>query len=305
MKIFYSDTFELPLPDGHRFPMDKYRRLRQRLQSRPLDGAQFQLPDAATDEQLLRVHTRNYLDKLKLGTLTKIEERRIGFPMSPGLLERSRRSTGATINAAYAAVGDRAAVHLAGGTHHAFPDHGQGFCVFNDVAVACRALQSDGIVRKAVVVDLDVHQGNGTASVFRDDPSVFTFSMHGARNFPFSKCDGDLDVALADGTGDDQYLQQLAEVLENQIPLGDADMVLYLAGADPFEGDRFGRLKLTKAGLAERDRLVLEACRTSQTPLTVVMAGGYAQSIDDIVDIHTTTVQNVYKYWRRLADGLG
>ena len=294
IKIFYSDTFELPLPDGHRFPLEKYRLLREHLQASELrNRLEFCLPEPATDEQLLRVHTADYLSKLKQGSLSAVEQRRIGFPWSPEMVERSRRSTGATIGAARAALGDGAGIHLAGGTHHAFPDHGQGFCVFNDVAVAICDLQAEGLIRRAVVVDLDVHQGNGTAAIFTDNPDVFTFSMHGERNFPFAKCNGDLDIALPDGTSDEPYLAALRDAFSNRLPLGDADIVFYLAGADPFERDRFGKLALTKTGLGERDRLIAGACRDHAIPVAVVMAGGYAKSIEDIVSINAETIESM------------
>ena len=291
---FYSDTFELPLPEGHRFPIDKYGRLRARLQASKLrEHLQFCTPPAATDEQLRLVHSAEYLEKIKHGTLSPIEQRRIGFPWSEGMVERSRRSTGATVEAARSSIVDQLAIHLAGGTHHAFPDHGQGFCVFNDVAVAIRVLQQEGLIRRAVVIDLDVHQGNGTAAVFANDPDVFTFSMHGQRNFPFAKFDGDLDIALPDETGDGEYLHALREVLSARLPLSEVDIAFYLAGADPYEHDRFGKLKLSKAGLAERDRLVAQRCHDHQLPLTVVMAGGYAKELKDIVSINYATVQTV------------
>ena len=293
MRVFFSDTFELPLPNGHRFPIRKYRLLRERLQSQSSKDLQFCLPEAATDEQLLLVHTLGYLEKLKCCTLSEIEERRIGFPASPALLERSRRSTGATLGAAHASLEDGAGAHLAGGTHHAFPDHGQGFCVFNDVAVACRNLQTTGVVRDAVIVDLDVHQGNGTANIFAGDPSVFTFSMHGDRNYPFSKCDGDLDIPLPNDTAGTHYLRQLSDALDHRIPLENADIVFYLAGADPYEHDRFGKLALSKAALSERDELVFRACQVHNVPIVVVMAGGYANSVEDVVDIHSSTVHNL------------
>ena len=183
------------------------------------------------------------------------------------------------------------AVHLAGGTHHAFSDAGQGFCVFNDVAVAAKVLLAEGLARQVLVIDCDVHQGNGTASIFAGDNTVFTFSIHGDRNFPFRKCQGDLDIALSDGTDDPVYLDVLQRALNEQLPLAQADCVFYLAGADPFAGDRLGRLSLTKAGLSARDELVLGACRALDKPVTVVMAGGYARNIDDIVDIHARTVR--------------
>ncbi len=294
MQIFYSDTFELPLPASHRFPMDKYRLLREHLQRcEDLAAFDFQVAEAATDEQLLLVHLPKYLEKLKLGTLTEIEQRRIGFPWSEQMVERARRSTRATIAAARAALDFGVGVHLAGGTHHAFPDHGQGFCVFNDVAVAIRVLQAERRISRAVVIDLDVHQGNGTAAIFAADHDVFTFSMHGERNFPFAKCNGDLDISLADGTTDDSYLTSLRDALDNRLPMSDADIVFYLAGADPYEHDRYGKLKLTHAGLKTRDELVIAACREHDCQMAVVMAGGYALDVDDVVSINATTIRSL------------
>lgn len=294
LSVFATDRFEFPLPEKHRFPIAKYRRLRERLeQSELADAVRIAEPDGATDAELALVHDAAYLRKLREADLTAVEQRRLGFPWSPQLLERSRRSTGATVAAARAALANGVGVNLAGGTHHAFPDHGQGFCVFNDVAVAASVLFAARLIRRAVVIDCDVHQGNGTAAIFRDNANVFTCSMHGARNFPFSKCGSDLDVELPDGTTDDLYLAELDRALDC-VPLADADCVFYLAGADPYEGDRYGRLKLTKPGLAERDRRVLAACRRSpQQPIPVViaMAGGYAPNIEDIVDIHFQTVR--------------
>ena len=235
------------------------------------------------------MHTRSYLEKLRRGTISHAEEKRLGLPMSPALLRRSRASTGATIAAAKAALHERAGVHLAGGTHHAFPDRGEGFCVFNDVAVTCRALQSSSEIQHAVVIDLDVHQGNGTASIFSGDSSVFTFSMHGERNYPFMKRNGDLDVPLLDDTGDDAYLDALQNALQ-RLPFTHADIAFYLAGADPFIGDRLGRLSLSKSALAARDEIVIRTCLRHGVPIAVVMAGGYADVVDDIVEIHSSTV---------------
>ena len=195
------------------------------------------------------------------------------------------------LGAARAALRDGAGVHLAGGTHHAFSDHGQGFCVFNDVAVAIRVLQAERLIQRAIVIDLDVHQGNGTAAIFADDRDVFTFSMHGERNFPFAKCNGELDIALPDGTTDDLYLAALRDTLHDRLPLATADIVFYLAGADPYEHDRLGKLKLTKTGLAKRDQLVFSVCKRHETRVTVVMAGGYAQVVDDVVDINLATIR--------------
>ena len=291
LQVFYTDTFALPLFPNSRFPLDKYRSLRARLQSSEMsDRLIFRTPEAATDDQLLLVHTIEYLTKLRQGSLSLDEQRQIGFPWSLEMVERSRRSTGGTIAAASAAMVDGQAVHLAGGTHHAFADHGQGYCVFNDVAVAIRVLQAERRLKRAVVVDLDVHQGNGTAAVFASDPNVFTFSIHGEGNFPAEKRASDLDIPLPNGIEDDDYLAILSEAIENFLPLSGASAVFYLAGADPYAGDRFGKLNLSKAGLVERDKLVFAACRKRSLPLTVVLAGGYARTVDDIVDIHAATV---------------
>jgi len=292
MDVFYSDTIALPLPAGHRFPAAKYGLLRTRVATFARElGLRLVGGPAATWEELALVHAATYLDKVRTGGLTSLEQRRIGFPWSRQMAQRSRRSTGATVAAARAALRDGVAVHLAGGTHHAFADAGQGYCVFNDVAVATRVLQAEGMLRRVVVIDCDVHQGNGTALLFQGDPGVFTFSMHGDRNFPFRKCAGDLDIALPDGTRDAFYLEQLEDVITNRLPLSGADCVFYLAGADPYVGDRLGRLNLTKQGLAARDRMVLQACRQLQKPTVVVMAGGYAPDLKDVVDIHAATVR--------------
>ncbi len=280
----------VPLPDGHRFPIAKYGLLRDRVLA---DGtvAQIEDPPRVSPEALARVHAADYVDGLMRGTLPASAWRRLGFPWSPGLVERSLRATGGTLEAARAARTDGLAMNLAGGTHHAFADRGEGFCVFNDVAVAVRALQADGLIRRAAIVDLDVHQGNGTHALFADDRDVTTFSMHGARNYPFHKVPGDVDVELADGTGDDEYLERLADTLPGVLARAEADLVFYLAGADCHEGDRLGRLALTFEGLARRDRYVFETCRAVGLPVCVVIAGGYGRSIDDTVAVHARTAQ--------------
>lgn len=291
MRAFYSDVFELPLPPGHRFPGDKYRLLRQRVSdlSRVLDIELLEAPAARIDELTL-VHNSGYVQKVREGHLSELEQRRIGFPWSPKMVQRCLRSCGGTVAAARVALEDGLAVHLAGGTHHAFTAAGQGFCVFNDVAVAARVLLKEGQVQRVAVIDCDVHQGNGTAAIFREDDRVFTFSMHGDRNFPFRKCDGDLDIPLPDGTSDAEYLETLQSVLNHQLPIADFDCVFYLAGADPYVDDRLGRLSLTKQGLAARDQLVLRTCCQAEVATVIVMAGGYAPNLDDIADIHARTV---------------
>ena len=292
MQLFYSDVFVLPLPAHHRFPMGKYARLRERL----LGGGDFSLddffvPPAVTDTEIDRVHCPRYRTRVAHGELTAAEQRAIGFPWSERMVERSRRSSGATLAAARQALTHGWAANLAGGTHHAFRDRGEGFCVFNDVAIAARALQAEAGLQRIAVIDCDVHQGNGTASIFAGDDSVFTFSIHGARNFPFTKEASDLDIELADGTGDDEYLWHLAQGLDEALERSRPQLAFYLAGADPYEGDRLGRLKLTKAGLARRDELVLSTLAARAVPVAIAMAGGYASDIEDSVDIHASTIR--------------
>ena len=258
MQIFYSDSFTIPLPAGHRFPMEKYRLLRQRVEASGSWAAESLIEaPPASDSQLATVHTARYLEKVKRGRLTALEERRMGFPWSPELVARSRRSVGGTLGAARAAWEEGVAANLSGGTHHAFPDRGEGFCVFNDVAVAVQVLMNEGMDRRFLILDLDVHQGNGTAYIFRGSPNVFTLSIHGANNYPFRKEPGDLDLELPDGSEDHVFLNAVVEGLTTALRTSAFDMAFFVAGADPFLGDRLGRLAVTKEGLAERDRLVL------------------------------------------------
>lgn len=289
LPIFYHDQFVLPLPEGHRFPMAKYRLLREQVQSAGV-GA-LQVGAAATDAQLLRAHSADYIQRVQDGRLSEKEQRRIGFPWSPAMVERSRRSTGSTVQACRAALAGGYGVNLAGGTHHAHWDWGQGYCVFNDVVVGARAVQAEGLARRVVVLDCDVHQGNGTAAITRGDSSIFTFSIHGAKNFPFHKEPGDLDVPLPDGADDATYLAALEEGLWRALWLARADLAIYIAGVDPYVGDRLGKLALSKAGLLARDRLVLEACREAGLPVAVVMGGGYAADPAEIAALHWQTVQ--------------
>lgn len=305
MKAFYHDLFTFPLPQDHRFPISKYALLRQRiLDEGILPPQNLILAQASSPEQLKLVHTPDYIQRVIDGRLDAKEIRRIGFPWSPELVERSRRSVGSTIAACRAALQEGIAANLAGGTHHAYPDHGEGFCVFNDVAVASRQIQHERLVQHILVIDCDVHQGNGTAYIFRDDPSVFTFSIHGEKNFPFHKETGDLDIALPDGANDPVYLSALDLGLENALHLANAGLAIYLAGADPFVNDRLGRMALTKQGLAQRDRKVLEACLQHRIPVAVVMAGGYASQIEDIVDIHCQTIRISAEFAPTLARSL-
>jgi acetoin utilization deacetylase AcuC-like enzyme len=291
MKVFATDRYSLPLPPTHTFPLEKYARLRARVEAAGLVPAgDVLVPRAASDAELLRVHTAEYLARVIEGRLTVEEIRALGLPWSPELVERSRRSCGATIEAAGWAVREGVAVNLAGGTHHAFPERGAGYCVFNDAAVAARALQDHGSVRRVVILDADVHQGDGTAKVFEHDLSVFTFSLHGSKNYPLRKQQSDLDIELDDGAGDEPYLGALTRGVTEAIARARADLAIYLAGADPFEGDRLGRLKVSKPALKERDRFVFECCREARLPVAVAMAGGYARSIDDTVDVQFQTV---------------
>jgi acetoin utilization deacetylase AcuC-like enzyme len=307
MQAFYADHFVLPLPQGHSFPMDKYARLRSRVAAEcPAIALAEALP--ASDGELALVHTPRYVSAVAEGHLSAAEQREIGFPWSVRMAERARRSVGATIAAARAALidGQGVAANLAGGTHHAQADKGSGYCVFNDVAVAARLMQAEWHRRqrsllRVAVIDVDVHQGNGTAAIFRDDATVFTLSLHGAKNFPFRKEPGDLDVELPDGCTDQPYLDALDAALATLWRSHGAQppgLVFYLAGADPHEGDRLGRLKLTAAGLAERDRRVLDACRERGVPVALSMAGGYGRNIDDTVAIQLRTLMQALAQWQ-------
>jgi len=297
MQAFHSDHFVLPLPDGHRFPMQKYRLLREAAESEP--GLRLQEAPAATDGELALAHTPDYVTSVSEGTLSAAAQREIGFPWTPRMVERSRRSVGATIAAARAALAEGIAANLAGGTHHAYADKGGGYCVFNDVAVAARLMQAEWhrhhrALLRIAVIDLDVHQGNGTAAIFRDDPTVFTLSLHGERNFPFRKEASDLDVALPDGCRDAEYLAALDAALDelwHRHAQGMPGLVFYLAGADPHESDRLGRLKLSTAGLGARDQIVLQALVERGIPVVVLMAGGYGHVVDTTVDVHLQTLR--------------
>jgi acetoin utilization deacetylase AcuC-like enzyme len=288
--LFWSSaSYTFPLPDGHRFPIAKYELLRQAVIAAGL--GEVRQPDRIDRASLLRVHTPRYVDALSEGTLSADEQRRLGFPWSKGLVERSYRAVGGTCAAVRFALDEGIAMNLAGGTHHAFSDRGEGFCVFNDVAVAIRAMQAQGRIERAAIVDLDVHQGNGTNEIFAGDDSVYTFSMHGRRNYPFSKVPGSLDVELEDGCEDQEYLALLADALPRALAAARPDLVIYLAGADAHEDDRLGRLRLTAQGLARRDVMVLEAAREVGIPVAVTIAGGYGRDIDTTVAIHLGTAR--------------
>jgi len=292
MRLFPSDAYPLPLPTGHRFPLDKYRLLRERLEHERDRGMPFEFvqPHAATDEELLRVHDPLYLRRVFEGTLTDGEVRRIGFPWSAQLVERSRRSTGAAVDAARTACDEGIAASLAGGTHHAGIAFGEGYCLFNDTAVAARAMQADGKIRRVLILDLDVHQGNGTAEIFSGDETVFTCSVHGERNFPLRKVPGSLDIGLPDGDADEIYLEAVHLAVQESFARSGLDLVLFIAGVDPFEGDRLGRLAVSRAGLAERDRIVFEAVIRTGVPLVIVCGGGYADDPAVVADLHAATM---------------
>jgi acetoin utilization deacetylase AcuC-like enzyme len=290
MRIYYTDHFVLPLPTGHRFPMSKYARLRERVAAELVPPHVLMEPAPATEQQLMLVHDAAYVRRVCEGHLDAQEQRRIGFPWSPAMVERSRRSVGATMAAAVSALQEGLGVNLAGGTHHAAAAHGEGYCIFNDVAVTIQWLRHEGLIRSAVVFDCDVHQGNGTAAIFRDDPAVFSFSVHGANNFPFRKERSTLDIALPDRAGDDAYLAAIATGITAAFEAGAYDIAFYIAGADAHERDRLGRLSVSMAALARRDQLVLGTCADARLPVVVVMGGGYGSDIDETVAIHFNSV---------------
>jgi acetoin utilization deacetylase AcuC-like enzyme len=279
--------------------MSKYARLRERVLSE-LDGIEVLEPDPADDAMLALAHDLAYVERVARGSLSAIEQRTIGFPWSPEMVERSRRSVGATIGACRVALSEGVAANLAGGTHHAMRDHGQGYCVFNDAAIATRLLHAEGGRRMRIaIVDLDVHQGNGTASILAGDDLTFTLSIHCESNFPFRKARSDLDIGLADGVGDGEYLDALERALGSMLSRFVPDFMIYLAGADPHEGDRLGRLKLSMEGLARRDARVFRLARELDVPVAVAMAGGYGHDIEQTVAVHFNTIRAASENWRR------
>jgi acetoin utilization deacetylase AcuC-like enzyme len=292
LELFYCDHFVLPLPDGHRFPMAKYRLLREAVEKRglPVEHS-LRVPEPVGREDLERVHDPRYVDAVFAGALDERRLRRLGFPWSPQLVERSLRSVGGTLAAARSSLAGAIGINLAGGTHHAFRDRGEGFCVFNDIAVAARALLAGGLTELILVIDCDVHQGDGTASIFAGDDTVRTLSIHGATNYPLKKETSDLDVALPDGTGDAEYLEALERGLDVALDWGPFDLAFYLAGADPYEGDRFGRLGLTADGLAARDQSVYRWTHRQGLPVATVMGGGYAADETVIATLHYRTLE--------------
>lgn len=291
MQVFYTPRYYADIGEGHVFPIRKFELVRDRLLGeRTLTPSEIIEPQPAPVADVLLVHTEDYVTRLRAGALTPRELRRLGLPWSKALVRRSFLATGGTIRAARAALSEGIASNLAGGTHHAFPERGEGFCVLNDVAVAIRVLRRDRVIERAAVVDCDVHQGNGTATIFEGDAGVFTFSMHGAKNYPVFKARSTLDVELPDGTGDEEYLRTLAEHLP-RVCAHRPDIIFYLGGADPYAGDKLGRLSLSIAGLRARDEFVLGECRARGVPVATVMSGGYAADIDDTVEIHCNTIR--------------
>ncbi len=292
-RVFYTPRYYADIGEGHVFPIRKFEMVRDRLlMEGTLRAADIYEPEPAPLEDVLLVHTEDYVTRLREGLLTPRELRRLGLPWSEALVRRSFLAAGGTLAAARSALEEGVASNLAGGTHHAFPERGEGFCVLNDVAIAIRVLERDEWIERAAVVDCDVHQGNGTAAIFRDDPRVFTFSMHGAKNYPLFKERSTLDVELADGTGDEEYLMKLEEHLPRVFEHA-PDVVFYLGGADPFAGDKLGRLALSMPGLKARDRFVLGECSRLGVAVVTVMSGGYAADINNTVEIHCNTIRAV------------
>ena len=298
MKAFYTDHFVLPLPEGHRFPMEKYSRLRDLVSGEK----NIELVEAppATDTQILFAHDPSYLIKVIEGRLSPQEQREIGFPWSEQMVERSRRSAGATVAAAKTALREGIAANLAGGTHHAYRDSGSGFCVFNDSAIAARTLQKEiSSSLKIAVIDLDVHQGNGTASILQNDDSIFTLSIHGENNFPFKKEESDLDLGLTDGCDDAAYLDALGQSLDQLDSRFKPDCLIFLAGADPHESDRLGRLNVSTAGMRLRDEAVFQYALDRQLPIAFSMAGGYGKEMTSTVDIHFQTIKTALQFQKQ------
>jgi len=299
MRVSYHPDYYVELPPTHPFPMAKYPAVRDRLLGEGvIEVGDIMQPEEAPFGLLARVHTAEYLAKLESGTLSEQEVRRLGVPWSARLWRRSRLAAAGTLQAAYAALEDGLAGNLAGGTHHAFADRGEGFCVLNDVAIAVRELQQAGAIEQALVVDLDVHQGNGTAAIFEGDPRVFTLSLHGERNYPTQKMRSTLDIGLPDGTGDEAYLTVLEAALDKALGCFEPDVVFYLAGVDPAAGDRYGRLALTEDGLRRRDRRVFGALRGQDLPVVILLAGGYAATAQRTAELHANTFREAAAFER-------
>jgi acetoin utilization deacetylase AcuC-like enzyme len=290
--VLYSDHYVIDLPATHGFPIQKYRLIRERLLAEgTLAPGELVEPTLADPQDICLVHTREYWERFRTGALAPEAVRRLGLPWSEALVQRSRASVQGTITAARIAVREAIGINLAGGTHHAFPDHGEGYCILNDIPIAIRVLQRDAWMQRVAIIDCDVHQGNATAAIFADEPDVFTFSIHGAHNYPLHKVSGNLDIELPDGTGDDDYLHALQPAVSRILAEFRPGLIFYLAGADPHEDDRLGRLRLTHEGLRRRDELVLYACREAGVPVAITLGGGYGRNIDDTVETHCGTVR--------------
>lgn len=307
MQVFYTPRYYADIGHGHVFPIRKFELVRDRLLDEgTLQPAEIVEPSPARVEDVLLVHTEDYVSRLCNGQLTQKEIRRLGLPWSESLVRRSFYATGGTIAAAHTALECGYSSNLAGGTHHSFADRGEGFCVLNDVAIAIRSLRVRKVVQRAAIVDCDVHQGNGTASIFAGDPATFTFSMHGANNYPLFKAQSTLDIELPDGTSDDAYLESLAQHLP-RVFTHQPEIVFYLAGADPYSGDKLGRLQVSIDGLRERDAYVVRECYEREVPVVTVMSGGYGKDINDTIEIHCNTIRMVKEVFesrvetRRLA----
>lgn len=298
LRIAYHPIFKHKLPLGHRFPMSKYELLQQQLlHEGTCEEANFFEPSRPSTQDLLAVHTESYINSLQQGTLDPRAARKIGFPLSKKLVEREHIITQGTIEGTLFALEHGIAMNIAGGTHHAYANHGEAFCLFNDQAIGARSLQKQGPVKKILVIDLDVHQGNGTAHIFKEDPSVFTFSMHGANNYPFKKEKSDLDIALADGTNDELYLKTLKNTLPKLLEAQQPDFIFYLSGVDILASDKLGKLGCTIAGCKERDRYVLTSCKKLNIPVQISMGGGYSPDIKIIIESHANTyrlAQEIY-----------
>jgi acetoin utilization deacetylase AcuC-like enzyme len=300
MQCCYHPEYQIALPPGHPFPISKYPLLKERLLSEGVLAASDLLEPAPIEMTAIElVHTAEYLEKLQTSRLSSAEQRKLGVPWSEALWRRSRRAAGGTLLAARTALVNGLAGNLAGGTHHAFADHGEGFCVINDVAIAIAQLRSEAAIRRAAVIDLDVHQGNGTAAIFEHDEEVFTFSMHGERNYPLAKMRSNLDVPLRDGAGDAEYLAALGQHIPTVLDRSDADIAFYLAGVDVAAGDRYGKLALTENGIRERDRRVIEAVRSRGVPLAIVLAGGYAATRERTAELHAHAFREAAAYERQ------
>ena len=301
MQVFYTPRYYADIGQGHIFPIRKFELVRDRLIAEgTLQPAEIVEPSPAAVEDVLLVHTEDYVSRLCNGQLTPKEIRRLGLPWSESLVRRSFYATGGTIAAAHTALDCGYGSNLAGGTHHSFADRGEGFCVLNDVAIAIRSLRAKKLLKRAAIVDCDVHQGNGTATIFAGDADTVTFSMHGANNYPLFKAQSTLDVELPDGTSDAEYLESLAQHLP-RVFTHEPDIVFYLAGADPYSGDKLGRLMVSIEGLRERDAYVLRECYEREVPVVTVMSGGYGKDINDTVEIHCNTIRMVKEVFESRA----